>query len=422
MKNYILYATVAVLSLFSCRENREDEFRPRTTTNEWIISTLKSEYLWYEKINENASKYAEPDIFFTNIITSSDSFSFIDIEGNTQRLNETNSSYGFEYYTKSVDNKALAARILLVYKNSPASKAGLKRGDWITAVNGTILTDKNISILESGEATTFTLSQRSPKNNEQSSSSDNTEYTWETIGTKEIEASTTQSYSPFYYDTIYNINNKQIAYIMFNKTNNDYNVSELKSEADAILKKIPKSCELILDIRYNNKNDIDLINEIASHLVPQIHNDDIFLIKGHNANNIQNDSIIKFKPITTDLELPRLYFITSNKTALEAEALIRGIKPYIETITIGQNTAGENAILKPYVCPMYEQYVIYPVIAAYYSSDEEINNFSSIQVDLEVNETNDSINSYYDIGNTNELLLKSTIDAIINGIPQNEND
>lgn len=419
MKSYIFYTAITVVFLFSCRENREEEYLPRTMTNEWILSTLKSEYLWNDKINENANIYADPEIFFTNAITSSDSFSFIDIEGNAQRLYETNSSYGFEYYTQSVDNKALAARILLVYKDSPAEKAGLKRGDWITAVNGTILTEKNISILESGDATTFTLSKCSTTNGEQNTSNDNK--TWETIDTKDIEASTIQSYSPFYCDTIYNISNKQITYIMFNKTSNNSNVNELKSEVDVIFKNIPNSSELIIDLRYNNKNDIDLITEIASRLIPQAHNSDKFLIKRYNANNTQKDSLIQFRS-KSGLELQRLYFITSNRTALEAEALIRGLKPYMETVVIGQNTAGQNAILKPFICPMYEQYVIYPVVAAYYSSDEEINNFSSIPADLDVNEANDSINSYYDIGNTNEILLKNTIDVIINGIPQNDND
>ena len=45
-----LACTLAAMT--SCRENREEGYRSRTDTNDWIIATLREQYLWHETLNE----------------------------------------------------------------------------------------------------------------------------------------------------------------------------------------------------------------------------------------------------------------------------------------------------------------------------------------------------------------------------------
>ena len=62
-----LACTLAAMT--SCRENREEGYRSRTDTNDWIIATLREQYLWHETLNESANRYAEPDIYFSNVLS-----------------------------------------------------------------------------------------------------------------------------------------------------------------------------------------------------------------------------------------------------------------------------------------------------------------------------------------------------------------
>ena len=143
----------AALVLGACRENREEGYRDRTETNDWIVATMSDHYFWNGSMRTDANRYATPDIFFGNVLTRNgnggraDTFSFIDTEGDTGRLGEVTSGYGLEFYTTTVEGRALAARVLFVYPGSPAERAGIRRGEWITEVNGIKLTESNIGLL-----------------------------------------------------------------------------------------------------------------------------------------------------------------------------------------------------------------------------------------------------------------------------------
>ena len=51
------------------------------------------------------------------------------------------------------------ARVLYVMPHSPASEAGLERGDWISSINGSALTVNNYNELLNGDGITLTLSE-----------------------------------------------------------------------------------------------------------------------------------------------------------------------------------------------------------------------------------------------------------------------
>lgn len=417
MKKYnVIIGLTAISSImFSCMENRELEYKPRTETNDWIVAQLNDVYLWNKNIG-SGNRFAIPDIFFYDAISRNDNCSFIDIEGNTNRLTEKKGSYGFEYYTETVEGKAIAARVLIVYKGSPAEKAGLKRGDIITGYNGIILTTNNIENIEKGGEVTFDLSTYKIKENTEEEESKK-EYEWEKAGSVKLGPSTVQEYNPFFCDTVYNIEGKKIAYLMFNKVNQPGNRASYKEEINTILKKFTGCDDVIIDFRFNSKNDINLMTTLASSLCKGNEND-TFLVKKHNENYTAKDSIIHFTTNgeTPKIEKEKIYFITSKDTKQEAESAIRGVMPYAKTVIVGENTGGENAILDVYVCPSYPQYVIYPAVAAYYSSNQETDNMSSIAANWTINERSLATETYKEIGNTEEILLKNTIDIILGKI------
>ena len=48
-----------------------------------------------------------------------------------------------------------------------------------------------------------------------------------------------------------------------------------------------------------------------------------------------------FLPWSVDLSLPRVFIITSKYTCSASEALINGLAPYMEVVTVGSTTCGK---------------------------------------------------------------------------------
>src|SRR5690606_4434009 len=129
------------------------------------------------------------------------------------------------------------------------------------------------------------------------------------------------------------------------------------------------------------------------------------------------------------LNLTRVYFITSNRTASASELLINGLEPYIDVIQIGNKTVGKNQAsitllddprgdfvsTVPYsgksraqANPMHT-YALQPIV----SRTENSAGFSEYELglapDIEIIENIANLGS---LGETNEPLLARTIEAI----------
>ena len=344
----------------------------------------------------------------------SDSYSFIDTEGNTNRLSISGESYGFEYYTENVEGKAIAARVLMVYKDSPAFRSGLKRGDRITAVDGIKLTQDNISSLEKGGSRKLQLSTYRIDNSV-TETNGKPQYIWIPTDTIDLQASEVTACSPLYFDSIYNIEGKNIGYMMINNTAPNSTGYEYAQQLSDAIGKISACEEIIIDLRYNSSCNMNLISELASMLYGKSSASDALLTKRFNENHRDRDSIIYFgnKYPANRLNKEKMHFIISDKTAMEAEAMIRSLSEKMEIITAGTSSMGKNIIQEAYVCPTYPQYVIYPVVACYAANAEETNNFSPVTAKIQITEKVDTVETFKAIGDTAEIMLKATIEKIL---------
>lgn len=424
---YIIMLQAIILFTVSCGINREEEYRPRTDTNKWIVEKMNDVYLWNTSMKTSDKTNAVPEIFFPTILTSNgnggrnDSYSFIDIEGNTNRLNRTGEIYGFEYFTENVEGKAIAARVLLVYKDSPAFRSGLKRGDRITAIDGIKLTNNNINSLDKGgnrklQISSYHIDYNKPEENGKPT------YIWEPVDTIELQAAETVHCSPLHFDSIYNIEGKSIGYMMLNNTPQNSTGEEFAQQISEAIGRISTCEEIIIDMRYNSSCNISLISELASMLYAKGTANDILLTRQYNENHRDRDSIIYFgsKYPTNRIDKEKLHFIIGENTAMEAEAMIRSLSEKINIITVGTSSTGKNIVQEAFVCPLYPQYVIYPVVAFYSANKQETNNFSPIVPQISATEREKTIEKYKAIGDTAEVMFKAAIADIMqkNTVPE----
>ena len=139
----------------ACGEDRTPEFVEKTERCQWIHDVMSQWYLWCDEMPQvsDALYFGNPETFFKKLIVSKDKYSYIemtgDATGTTSRAINLSSSYGIDFalYVDPVIGSQSApermARVLYVLPQSPAEVAGIRRGDWITAVGGETLTTKN---------------------------------------------------------------------------------------------------------------------------------------------------------------------------------------------------------------------------------------------------------------------------------------
>ena len=142
--------------------------------NEWIESVMRSDYLWNNDIPaQNKLDFsADPQTFFRSMLSLKDGktrngkhlYYYSYMEKNKDYKARTSidadDTYGMEFTLFNVVNDSnqplgyYYARILYVLPNSPASSAGLERGDWIVGIKGkNNINSDNYGILLNGDRT-----------------------------------------------------------------------------------------------------------------------------------------------------------------------------------------------------------------------------------------------------------------------------
>ena len=138
----------------SCKDDEEIEpkveepVNPNIAINKWINDVMKEVYLWLAEMKTPIANTSAPEDYFESLLNRpTDRFSVIypDYQQLINSLNGISLEAGYEFtlYRESSSNNNVIAEITYIKKNSPASNAGMRRGDYITRINGTQMTLEN---------------------------------------------------------------------------------------------------------------------------------------------------------------------------------------------------------------------------------------------------------------------------------------
>jgi C-terminal processing protease CtpA/Prc len=335
-----------------------------TDVNKFIYNGLKDYYLWADQVpnlaatkfpdnnslNAFLNTYTDPNKLFTSLLYNYgtiDKWSFIVddskiIDNWIQGISET---MGFDFMLARFGAaNDVFGFVRYVYKGSPAEKAGIKRGDLFMKVDGTQLTVDNYQTLLFTKVT-YTLSMAAIS--DRTISLNGNTVTMTAIQMQE---------NPIQLDTVLQVGTAKVGYLVYNGFNSDFDL-----QLNAVFKKFKDAGidQLILDLRYNGGGSV----QTAVYLASMIHGtstSEIFLKRQYNTG-LQNYFIAKdgasslnqsftgiiaktsTSPETAinTLNLNKLYVLTSDNTASASEALINGLKPYMQIFDVGINTAGK---------------------------------------------------------------------------------
>jgi carboxyl-terminal processing protease len=100
--------------------------------------------------------------------------------------------------------------------------------------------------------------------------------------------------------------------------------------------------DLVLDLRMNGGGSLHVAGQVASAIAGRRVDGRTFLRMVYNERHRDSDQEQAFSaPPWGGLGLARLVVITSSETCSAAEALVQGLAPYIEVVTIGATTCGK---------------------------------------------------------------------------------
>jgi len=376
MKKYFLLATGLLLFFSSCNKNDDNGGDSGKVTvelnnevNKFIWDGLNHWYYYQPNVANLAdTKNDDTNAFHTYLnsyntsealfdalkFSSQDDFSWYieDVDEQLNSFNGTSKSFGIGFggLVQVTGQSNVVAYIGYVSPNSPAAAAGIKRGDIIYKVDGTVMDANNYGVINNlfrNEAIELGFATVSADN------------VVTPTGDKSISAVTLTT-DPVHHSSVIQEGGKKIGYLVYNGFRGTFN-GEL-NDAFGMFKS-ENIDELILDFRHNGGGSVltsALLSSMIYGAAPPESNNAIFAKLTYNSKrNADNGSVYPFfdevylydkntgsytgtTPMNRLNNINRLYVITSDGTASASEMIINGLRPYMDVITIGETTTGKN--------------------------------------------------------------------------------
>ena len=322
--------------------------------NSWIFENMEFWYLWSDELPSSADKNLDPKTYFQSLLHKDDRFSWI--QTNYQELLNSlqgiSKEAGYEYvlYREKELSDNVILQILYTKQGSPAEKAGLKRGDVVSHINGQQLTTQNYQNLLKAIRENHTLQYKPLLTGE------------DKFGEVKTLALSTVEYSenPNYLHKVIEQDGKKIGYFVYNffAGGTDTQPGKYDAETDAIFATFKANgiTDLVIDLRFNSGGSESSARNLASLIGRGIDRSKIFARRKYNDkveqailddDKLGEDYLItrfgeESANVGNQLSAGRVYILTSSRTASASELIINALKPFMEVFLIGDTTYGKN--------------------------------------------------------------------------------
>lgn len=325
MKKILHYLLLVILLATTMSSCKDDEVNPEPTLNQQVYELMKYWYLWNKEIPEvNPDIYTSPQELMDAIIFKPvDQWSFITSWEAFEQFFRQGSFSGFGMGLVFDGNGDL--RITFTYSDSPAGKAGFDRGDIIKKIN-----NQTVAVLDQQD-----------KLNEILNNEETIQFEVEKPDGQIVDVSVTKgnvNINSVLYDEVIIEGEKSIGYLVFNNF-----IDKSKEELLAVFGDFKSKGvnELVLDLRYNGGGTLGVTDTLASLIYQPVNENELFLEIAYNEERSGENEPIFFRYLSESIDLERLYVITSGSSASASEAIINGLRPYMEVTTIGTTTSGK---------------------------------------------------------------------------------
>lgn len=387
------------------------EFGTNEYVNSWLLDSMRRYYFWSDDLPTKPDLGAEPKRFFQAIKNGQDRFSYIYLPNDPASFDvSSRSAFGFDYAVlENATDGSFFGIVKLVLKDSPAERAGLKRGDVITAINGkSIHADNSASLYEELlNSQTFMLTIRITVGGE--------------LVEQSVEIHKGLSFEQPVIHQIFLQGSKKVGYIYI-----DHFSFGLTASLISVFEhfKTEGVEELILDLRYNLGGEVSEAAGLCALVAPNIEFDTPFIIyKGNKNGGTRKESFgvastfdgyIRFEDVqNAALRLSKIYLLTTGATASSAEVVINCLKPYMEVVTIGEKTLGKDLasfLIKDFSSPQKISWQIQPIVYKLYNAGDVGDYGSGFLPTVEIDEL--SSLPLPAMGDSEDVLIKTALNQI----------
>ena len=99
--------------------------------------------------------------------------------------------------------------------------------------------------------------------------------------------------------------------------------------------------ELVLDLRYNGGGLVSVAQHLAGLIAGSARAGEVFVQFTHNDRQSSRNSAYRFEALPQALGVQRLVVITTRGSASASEAVINGLRPYMDVKLVGDRTYGK---------------------------------------------------------------------------------
>lgn len=431
LRNISLLILFLSFLAFSCNENPlpvpED---PNTTglkteaskltqqVNSFIKLVMDDVYLWYKEVPDLDVRYeVDSKDYFNKLLYKDDKWSFItdDVKSLESSFEGVETTFGYSLAFGRFSNTGnVFALVEFVYPNTPASEAGIQRGDIIVEMNGNDITDENYRELL--YAATLNVSLGILGDDGISIDPNSV-----TMVAEELNL------DPVLITDVLEHEGKKIGYLFYAQYIGNYN-SSLDEAFQYFMDE--GITDLVVDLRYNPGGGTNAAQHFCSSIAPVsiVTNKETLVtfqwndkyqeyFQTRNINDQLKISFIDNTPVKMGLN--NVYFLTGNGTASASELSITGLKPYMGVTTVGETTFGKytaSITMKPE--DFYESETDYsdfinwgiqPIVLRYANSQGITDFKDGFEPDIYVE---DELFSGIQLGDKEEPLLKAAIEDI----------
>jgi len=338
-----------------------------TAQNIWVRDQLNTYYYWYQFLppGVNPASFNSPEAYLEAVRYRpvDNTFSFITAAASNDAFYSDSQFIGYGFGNQTTRTEI---RVLQVYDDSPASEAGLSRGDRIVTVNGrsisAMVADGTIGsafgAADIGVATTIE---------------------WETLEGARRSARMVKrlvTIPTVSLTSVTDVDGRRVGYLFFR--NFVQPSTAALTDAFAALRTAGVT-ELVLDLRYNGGGLVEVAVHLASLIGGARTNGQVML------NYVHNDKIgpilnktARFANPEQALNLQRLVAITTRGSASASELVINTLRPYIPVTIIGDTTYGKP--VGQYGLRFCDK-VLYPVAFSIKNANLEGDFFDGLAVD-----------------------------------------
>lgn len=365
-----------------------------TSQNRYVYDAMRDLYFWNTEVpTVNAASYASPEALLEALRYRplDERYSYIGARAAEEAFYSDSQFVGFGFGNQY---DGLGLRILQVFPDSPASEAGLRRGDRIVAIGGQSV----VALAAAGQLGAalgpsqegFTMAIR-----------------YERADGSVVDARMVKR--PVTIPTVsvlnvYEVEGRKVGYLFFR--NFVQPSREALDEAFTALRDVGAT-ELVLDLRYNGGGLVTVAQHLASLIGGTRTEGQIFAEYFHNSRNAFRNQITRFEGKPNTLNLQRLVVITTGSSASASELVINALRPFIPVTTVGETTYGKP--VGQYGLTFCDK-VLYPVAFTLRNADGQGDFFNGIAADCAARDDADR-----ELGDAAEASLAEALHVIRTG-------